>query len=146
MSVRVWATLSTRTRRTELGLVLGQGGSRPRPAGTNAVSFKGFLDMLHFENYFLSFGANSKLLGEVTRVPWIWNDSRALDLGIISGYLESEWSQSRPRALGLGIIQSTWTSEFFLSAWRRGVFPKHLDSKYSRAPSHSPEILHCFDL
>ena len=33
---------------------------------TNAASFKGFLDLLHFVNYFLSFGANSEFLGEVT--------------------------------------------------------------------------------
>jgi len=52
---------------------LGSGSSSddvcPQPADMNAAPFKGFLkDLLHFENYFLSFGANSELLGEVTQV------------------------------------------------------------------------------
>ena len=30
----------------------GPGGARPRPADTNVTLFKGFSDLLHFENYF----------------------------------------------------------------------------------------------
>ena len=75
MSVRPWATLPNAPNRIGPGRVSGSSGARLQPADTNAVLFKGFLDLLHFENYFLSFGGNSKILGEVTPSTWTRNDS-----------------------------------------------------------------------
>jgi len=105
----------------------------PWPSYTNtASSFKEFLDLLHFENYFLPFETNSELLGEV-------NQGSAL--GIIPEHLNSEWFQ----VLGLRVI-SEWT----LSTWAHpehldlGVFPKHLEPRcISLAPSHFLKVLHC---
>jgi len=82
----------------------GSGGASSRLADTNATPFKGLLDLPHFENYLLSIRANSKLLGEVTRVPW---------LGIISKHLTSESSLGLRSDLGVDL--------------------EHLDSGSSRA-------------
>ena len=95
-----------------------------------------FRTHVHFGNYFLSFGANSELLGEVTRIPtlkmipehWTLESSRVLGLGVISEWTPSTWTRDHPEHLDLS------------------VFLEHLDSKYFRAPSHSPQVLHCFDL
>ena len=81
-----------------------------------------FLDLLHFWKLFLSFGANSKLLEKVTRVP---------RLGMIPEHFTSEsssrtWSWSGPQALRLRIIPSTWTSKSFLSTWTRNIFELRL--------------------
>ena len=108
MSVRPWAALPTRARApNQLGLGLGAGSTRPRPADTNADSLKGFLDLLlHFENYFLSYEANSELMSKVTQI------------------------------FGLGMIPKHLTSESSRSTWTRndlGICSKHLDSGSSRA-------------
>ena len=49
MSVGPWATSPhARTRAEPIRARPGAGGARPRPADTNAVRFRGLLDLLHF--------------------------------------------------------------------------------------------------
>jgi len=56
MSVGPWATSPhARTRAEPNRAGPGAGGARPRPADTNAVRFRGLLDLLHFVFYFLFF-------------------------------------------------------------------------------------------
>jgi len=81
------------------------------------------LDLLHFRNYFLSFGANSELLGEVTWVTglgiipehltlesslsiWTWSDLGVDPKHLHSGSARALGPQSLSRALGLGIFPS----------------------------------------
>ena len=75
----------------------GSGGARTRPVDTNTTSFKGFLNLLLFENYFLPFKANSELLGEVIREP---------GHGMILEHLKSKSSPSTRSNLG---VISEWT-------------------------------------
>jgi len=115
-------TPHTRTRVESNQAGPGSGDAWPRPLDTNVASFKGFLDLLHFENYFLSFGAYSEILGEVTRVP---------KLEMIPEHLTSESSPT------------TWTQSDLR------VDPEHLDSGSSqalgpRSLSRAPRDAVCF--
>ena len=81
-------------------------GARSRPVDTNAASFKEFLDLLHFKNYFLSFEAYSEILCEVTRVPRL----RMIPEHLTSESSPSIWTRSDlrvdPEHLDLGSSQA----------------------------------------
>jgi len=61
------------------------------------------------------------------------NDSRALDLGIIPEYLDSEWSRSGPRALGPQNIPELRLSPEVLHCFNLQRFLTRYKRKYERA-------------
>jgi len=85
----------------------GPGGARSQPANTNAVSFKGFVDLLHFRNYFC--------LSELTssfRAKWPED--------LHSEWFPSTWPRNHRRVLGLRVDPEHFDLE---------VFPEHLEPR-----------------